>query len=128
MRSYTTYRRELKDVDRCKCDGVLEGFVKVSVRAGTDELLGATVVGPAAGEMIAELTLCLAHGIGLSKLAGTVHAYPTAAEAVRQCAAAYWQRGALRTPANLRALGMLMQENPPPRRAPAAAAAPPAEP
>ena len=70
------------DVDRCKCEGITEGFVKISARAGTDEILGATIVGPTAGDLISEVTLCMNNGIGLSKLAGCIHPYPTCAEAV----------------------------------------------
>jgi pyruvate/2-oxoglutarate dehydrogenase complex dihydrolipoamide dehydrogenase (E3) component len=55
---YTSYKRELKDVDRCKCEGVEVGFVKISAREGTDEILGATIVGPTAGDMISAITLC----------------------------------------------------------------------
>jgi len=80
--AYDTYQRELKDVDRCKCEGITEGFVKISARAGTDEILGATIVGPTAGDLISEVTLSMNNGIGLSKLAGCIHPYPTCAEAV----------------------------------------------
>ena len=81
---YETFMRMLKDVDRCMCDGVTEGFVKITVRAGTDEILGATICGPNAGDMITELTLCMQYGIGVPQIAGTIHPYPTAQEAVRQ--------------------------------------------
>ena len=105
-----SYKRELKDVDRCKCEGVTSGFVKISAREGTDEILGATIVGPCAGDMISEITLCMNNGIGLSKLAGTIHPYPTSAEAVRQCAAQFWQRGGLKTPVNNRVVQMLLRD------------------
>jgi len=108
---YVTYKRDLKDVDRCKCEGVKAGFVKISALEGTDEILGATIVGPNAGDMISEITICMQHNIGLSSLAGTIHPYPTSAEAVRQCAAQFWQRGGLKTPANLRVVQMLLEEN-----------------
>jgi len=106
---HVSYKRDLKDVDRCKCEGVTEGFVKISARQGTDEILGATIVGPNAGDMISEITLCMNNGIGLSRLAGCVHPYPTSAEAVRQCAAQFWQRGGLKTPVNNRVVEMLLQ-------------------
>jgi len=106
--AFTSYKRELNDVDRCKCEGVTEGFVKISAREGTDEILGATIVGPCAGDMISEVTICMNNGIGMSKLAGCIHPYPTSAEAVRQCAAQFWQRGGLKTPANLRAIEILL--------------------
>ena len=56
---YVTYKRDLKDVDRCKCEGVKAGFVKISALEGTDEILGATIVGPNAGDMISEITICM---------------------------------------------------------------------
>ena len=57
-------------MDRCKCDGVARGFVKISAKEGSDEILGATIVGPTAGDMISELTICMNNGVGMSKLAG----------------------------------------------------------
>jgi hypothetical protein len=98
-------------VDRCKCEGVTEGFVKISARLGTDEILGCTIVGPTAGDMISEVTLAMNNGIGMSKLAGCVHPYPTTQEAVRQCAAQFWQRGGLKSPANVRAVELLLREH-----------------
>jgi len=109
--AYTSYKRELKDVDRCKCEGVEKGFVKISAREGTDEILGCTIVGPTAGDMISEVTLCMNNGIGLSKLAGCVHPYPTSQEAVRQCAAQFWQRGGLKSKANVRAVELLLESH-----------------
>lgn len=106
---YTSYKRDMKDVDRCKCEGVTSGFVKISVAKGTDRILGATIVGPNAGDMISEITICMQHNIGCSSLAGTIHPYPTSAEAVRQCAAQYWQRD-LSTPVGERVLQMIMAE------------------
>ena len=57
-------------MDRCKCDGVARGFVKISAKEGSDEILGATIVGPTTGDMISELTICMNNGVGMSKLAG----------------------------------------------------------
>jgi len=108
--AYVTYKRDLKDVDRCKCEGVKAGFVKISAAEGTDVILGATIVGPSAGDMISEITICMQNGIGLSKLAGTIHPYPTSAEAIRQCAAQFWQRGGMATPVNKRVTEMLLEE------------------
>jgi len=82
-----TYVRHLRDVDRCKCEGTTVGFVKITCKAGTDEILGATVVGPNAGDLISELSVALQNNIGLRHLAATIHPYPTTAEAIRQCAA-----------------------------------------
>ena len=61
--------------------------------------------------------------IGLSKLAGTVHPYPTSQEAVRQCAAQFWQKGGLKTPVNLRVIELLLAEKEAQDKAAAAAAA-----
>jgi pyruvate/2-oxoglutarate dehydrogenase complex dihydrolipoamide dehydrogenase (E3) component len=79
-----TFVQALGDVDRAVLDGEAEGFVKVLVRAGTDKILGATVVARHAGEMLPELTLAIGQGLGLGKIATTIHTYPTQAEAIRK--------------------------------------------
>jgi pyruvate/2-oxoglutarate dehydrogenase complex dihydrolipoamide dehydrogenase (E3) component len=79
-----TFVQELSDVDRAVLDGETEGFVRVVVRAGTDTILGATVVARHAGEMLPELTLAIGHGLGLGTIASTIHTYPTQAEAIRK--------------------------------------------
>ena len=84
-----TYVREFKEVDRAVLDGEEEGFVKFHVRKGRDEILGATIVARHAGEMISEISVAMAAGIGLGKLASVIHPYPTQAEAIRQCGDAY---------------------------------------
>jgi len=84
-----TFAEELADVDRAVLDGETNGFVKVHIRRGSDQILGATVVARHAGEMLAELTLALAAGVGLGKIGDTIHAYPTQAQAVRRVADAY---------------------------------------
>jgi pyruvate/2-oxoglutarate dehydrogenase complex dihydrolipoamide dehydrogenase (E3) component len=84
-----TFVQELGDIDRAVLDGETEGFVKVLVRAGTDKILGATVVARHAGEMLPELTLAIGHGLGLGKIATTIHTYPTQAEAIRKLGDAY---------------------------------------
>jgi pyruvate/2-oxoglutarate dehydrogenase complex dihydrolipoamide dehydrogenase (E3) component len=84
-----TYVREFKEVDRALLDGEEEGFVKIHVRKGRDEILGATIVARHAGEMISEISVAMAAGIGLGKLASVIHPYPTQAEAIRQCGDAY---------------------------------------
>jgi len=63
--------------------------VKVHVRAGSDAIVGATIVAGHAGEMLSELTLAIVHGVGLGKIAATVHPYPTQAEAIRKLGDAY---------------------------------------
>ncbi len=87
--AYDTYRRDFGDVDRAVLDGEEEGFVKIHVKAGTDEILGATIIGNHAGDMISELTLAMYKKVGLGEIANVIHPYPTAAEAIRQCGDAY---------------------------------------
>jgi pyruvate/2-oxoglutarate dehydrogenase complex dihydrolipoamide dehydrogenase (E3) component len=84
-----TFIRQLKDVDRAIADGEEEGFVKIHVRKGTDEILGATIVARHAGEMLSEVTLAIVGEIGLGTLANVIHPYPTQAEAIKQAADAY---------------------------------------
>ncbi len=84
-----TFTEPLTDVDRAVLDGETEGFVKVQVRAGSDRIVGATVVARHAGEMISELTLALGSRLGLRTLARTIHPYPTQAEAIKRIADAY---------------------------------------
>ena len=87
--AYATFIREFSDVDRAIVDGEGEGFVKIHVKKGTDEIVGATIVGSHAGDMISEITVAMQSGMGLSKLASVIHPYPTVAEAIRQCGDAY---------------------------------------
>lgn len=79
-----TFTQPLAEVDRAILDGESEGFVKVHVKDGTDQIVGATIVAAHAGEMISEITLAMQHGIGLKKIGGTIHPYPTQAEAIRK--------------------------------------------
>lgn len=85
----TTFLRPLHDVDRAILDGESDGFVKIHVHAGTDKILGATIVARHAGEMISEITLAIVGGLGLGTLAKTIHPYPTQAEAIKKAADAY---------------------------------------
>ena len=87
----TTLTVALGDVDRCVLDGETEGFARVHLRRGTDTILGATIVGRHAGEMIAELALAMTAGLGLGVIGRTIHPYPTRTEAVRKLADA-WSR------------------------------------
>ena len=80
--------RPLSEVDRGLIDGE-EGFVKVLVKKGTDQILGATIVARHAGEMISEISLAIVGGIGLKTLSNVIHPYPTQTEAIRQTADAY---------------------------------------
>jgi pyruvate/2-oxoglutarate dehydrogenase complex dihydrolipoamide dehydrogenase (E3) component/uncharacterized membrane protein YdjX (TVP38/TMEM64 family) len=83
----TTYR--LAELDRAIADGQTDGFVKVLTRPGTDRILGATIVGEHAGDLLAEYVLAMKHGIGLNKILGTIHTYPTLAEANKATAGAW---------------------------------------
>lgn len=87
--SVKTFTIPMHDVDRAIADSEESGFVKIHTRERTDEILGATIVGSHAGEMISELTLAIVAGIGLGKLATVIHPYPTQAGAIRQAADAY---------------------------------------
>ncbi len=84
-----TYVRQFADVDRAKTDGETEGFVKIITAKGKGTILGATIVGAHAGDLISEISVAMAGGLGLGSLAGVVHPYPTRAEAIRQCGDAY---------------------------------------
>ena len=87
--AFATFTREFAEVDRGIVDGETEGFVKIHVKKGTDQILGATIVSSHAGDMISEITVAMQSGMGLGKLANVIHPYPTAAEAIRQCGDAY---------------------------------------
>jgi pyruvate/2-oxoglutarate dehydrogenase complex dihydrolipoamide dehydrogenase (E3) component/uncharacterized membrane protein YdjX (TVP38/TMEM64 family) len=85
----TTY--PLADLDRAMADGATQGFVKVLTPPGKDTILGVTIVGAHAAELLAEYVLAMKHGIGLNKILGTIHIYPTMAEA-NKAAAGAWKR------------------------------------
>lgn len=82
---------EIDDLDRAIADGEAKGFVKVLTKAGSDQVLGATIVGSHAGEIISEYVTAMKYGIGLNKILGTIHIYPTFAEA-NKYAAGVWKR------------------------------------
>lgn len=84
-----TFVKPLREVDRAILDGETEGFVKILVKAGTDKILGATIVARHAGEMISEVSTAMAGGLGLGALAAVIHPYPTQAEAIRQAGDLY---------------------------------------
>ncbi len=79
-----TYTQPLAKVDRAILDGEDEGFVRIHVRQGTDEIVGATIVAAHAGDLIGELSLAMTKKIGLGSIAGAIHPYPTQAEAIRK--------------------------------------------
>ena len=79
-----TFAQPFAEVDRSILEDQTEGFVCIHVRKGTDTIVGATVVGVGAGDLISEITLAMTHGLGLKKIAGTIHPYPTHADAIRR--------------------------------------------
>ncbi len=79
-----TFVQEFDAVDRAILDGETDGLVKVHVATGSDRIVGATIVASHAGEMISEVTLAMAKGIGLGAIADVIHPYPTQAEALRK--------------------------------------------
>ena len=90
-RAYEVVRYDLSHLDRAITEGANRGFVKLLVAPGKDRVIGVTIVAHNAGEMLPEFVLAMKHGIGLNKLLGTIHAYPTMAEANKYAAGA-WKR------------------------------------
>ncbi len=86
----------LDELDRAIADGEAHGFVKVLTVPGSDRILGATIVGENAGELIIEFIAAMRHGIGLNKVLGTIHIYPTLVEA-NKYAAGGWKRAQVTT-------------------------------
>jgi len=84
-------RYGIDDLDRAITDGTAHGFVKVLTVPGKDKILGVTIVGEHAGDLLAEYVLAMKHGLGLNKILGTIHTYPTLAEA-NKYAAGEWKR------------------------------------
>jgi pyruvate/2-oxoglutarate dehydrogenase complex dihydrolipoamide dehydrogenase (E3) component len=89
--AYEVTRFDMRGSDRALADESARGFVKVLTVPGKDRILGATIVGPRAGDLVAEYTLAMKHGIGLNKILGTIHTSPTLAEANKSVAGA-WKR------------------------------------
>ena len=77
--------------DESVADEVAHGFVKVLTVPGKDRILGVTIVGEHAGDLIAEFVTAMRHGLGLNKILGTIHIYPTMAEA-NKYAAGVWKK------------------------------------
>ena len=88
---YEMVRYDLDDLDRAIADSAAKGFVKVLTVPGKDKILGVTIVGEHAGDLLAEFVLAMKHGLGLNKVLGTIHTYPTWAEA-NKYAAGEWKR------------------------------------
>jgi pyruvate/2-oxoglutarate dehydrogenase complex dihydrolipoamide dehydrogenase (E3) component len=98
---------QLAEVDRARLDGSTEGFLRVHLKAGSDEILGATLVAGHAGDIISQITQAMDNGIGLGKLGETIFPYPTQAEIVRK-AADQWRRRKL-TPLARRGFGFFFR-------------------
>ena len=81
----------LDDLDRAMTDGEAHGFVKVLTVPGKDRILGVTIAGEHAGDLLAEYVLAMRYGIGLNKILGTIHIYPTLAEA-NKYVAGVWKK------------------------------------
>jgi pyruvate/2-oxoglutarate dehydrogenase complex dihydrolipoamide dehydrogenase (E3) component/uncharacterized membrane protein YdjX (TVP38/TMEM64 family) len=99
--AYEVTRYGIDELDRAIADEAAHGMVKVLTVPGRDRILGATIVGEHAGELIVEFISAMKHGIGLNKILGTIHIYPTFAEA-NKYAAGVWKKahapeGVLRT-------------------------------
>jgi pyruvate/2-oxoglutarate dehydrogenase complex dihydrolipoamide dehydrogenase (E3) component len=86
-----TFRFDLNKNGRAEMDGEENGFVKILVKKGTDKILGATIVAVHAGDLISEVSVAMAAGMGLGGIAGVIHPYPTQAEAIKG-AAANWRK------------------------------------
>ena len=88
---YETTRYNLSELDRAIADGADRGFVKVLTRPGKDRILGVTIVGARAGEMLGEFTVAMRHGLGLGAILNTIHPYPGWNDAAR-AVAGQWRR------------------------------------
>ena len=88
---YEVVKYGIDDLDRAIADSEAHGFVKVLTVPGKDRILGATIVGVHAGDLLAEYVLAMKHGLGMNKILGTIHTYPTLSEA-NKYAAGEWKR------------------------------------
>ncbi|HIG79307.1 MAG TPA: pyridine nucleotide-disulfide oxidoreductase [Cycloclasticus sp.] len=88
---FETTTFQLDELDRAIVDGKTEGFIKVLTPVGKDKILGVSIVGEHAGEILPEFVLAMKHGLGLNKILGAIHAYPTWAEA-NKFTAGVWKK------------------------------------
>lgn len=89
--AYESTQYELNDLDRAIVDNAASGFVRVLTVPGKDKVLGATIVGARADDLISIFVICMKHNLGLSKVLGTIHAYPTYMEA-NKFVSGQWKR------------------------------------
>jgi len=87
--AFDVTRYDLDDLDRAIAESEANGFVKILTAKGSDKILGATIVGQHAGEILAEVTFAMKHNMGLRKILQTIHPYPTWAEANKYAAGQY---------------------------------------
>jgi pyruvate/2-oxoglutarate dehydrogenase complex dihydrolipoamide dehydrogenase (E3) component/uncharacterized membrane protein YdjX (TVP38/TMEM64 family) len=92
--AYEATRYGIDDLDRAIADSAAHGWVKVLTVPGKDKILGVTIVGEHAGDLLAEYVLAMKHGLGLGKILGTIHTYPTLSEA-NKYAASEWRKAHL---------------------------------
>nr|WP_242698658.1 bifunctional TVP38/TMEM64 family protein/FAD-dependent oxidoreductase [Alteromonas sp. 5E99-2] len=88
---YQVFRYDMEELDRAITEGATSGFVKVLVSPGSDKILGVTIISENAGELLAEFVLAMKHGLGLNKILGTIHSYPTWAESNKYVAGLWKQ-------------------------------------
>jgi pyruvate/2-oxoglutarate dehydrogenase complex dihydrolipoamide dehydrogenase (E3) component len=88
-RSVTTLQLDFNQLDRAILEGQTEGFARVHLRSGSDRILGATIVGEHAGELLSEITLAMTRRLGLGAIGAAIHPYPTWSDAVRKLADQY---------------------------------------
>jgi len=81
---YATYEKHFSDNDRAICEGDKVGMVRIRVEEKSDKIVGATIIGKNAGNLISEITLAMQSNVGLGSIATVIHPYPTYAEAIRQ--------------------------------------------
>ena len=84
-----TYTKQFSEVDRAIVDEETVGFVKIHTKKGTGKIMGATIVGPHAGDQISEISVAMAAGMNLGKLANVIHPYPTQSEGIRMAGDLY---------------------------------------
>jgi pyruvate/2-oxoglutarate dehydrogenase complex dihydrolipoamide dehydrogenase (E3) component len=89
--AFEVTRYPLADLDRAIADSEAQGFIKVLTVPGKDTILGVTIAGSHAADLLAEYVLAMKHGLGLNKILGTIHTYPTMSEA-NKYAAGEWKR------------------------------------
>jgi pyruvate/2-oxoglutarate dehydrogenase complex dihydrolipoamide dehydrogenase (E3) component len=89
--AYEIARFDMHELDRAIADGATRGFIKVLTAPGKDRVLGVTIVGEHAADLLAEYVLAMKHGLGLNRILGTIHTYPTLSEA-NKYAAGEWKK------------------------------------